>query len=60
MVAMREDISFMARNHVCELVDLLFGSKTIENKWVLKIKCKENGSVEKYKAHLMVKGYTQR
>lgn len=47
MVAMREKMSFMARNRVWELVDLLPWYKTIGNKWVLKIKCKSNGLIKK-------------
>ena len=36
------------------------GRKSIGNKWVLKIKRKANGSIDKYKARLVVKGYTQK
>ena len=50
----------MAKNQVWELVDLPPGHKTIGNKWVLKIKHKVDGSIDKYKAHLVAKGYTQR
>ena len=50
----------MAKNQVWELVNLPPRCKTIGNKWVLKIKCKADGSIDKYKAHLMAKGYTQR
>ena len=50
----------MAKNQVWELVDLLPGHKTIGNKWVLKIKRKADGLIDKYKACLVAKGYTQR
>ena len=50
----------MAKNQVWELVDLPPRHKTIGNKWVLKIKRKADGSIDKYKAHLVAKGYTQR
>ena len=33
--------------------------KTIGNKWVLKVKRKVDGSIERYKARLVAKGYTQ-
>ena len=42
-----------------ELVDLSPGRKAIENKWVLKGKRKDDGSIDKYKARLVVKGFTQ-
>ena len=41
------------------MVDLLSGRRSIENKWVLKIKRKTDGLIECYKARLVVKGYTQ-
>jgi hypothetical protein len=50
----------MEKNNVWELVDLPPGHKTIGNKWVLKVKRKANGSIDKYKACLVAKGYTQR
>ena len=34
-------------------------AKLLGKKWVLKVKRKKNGSIDKYKAHLMVKGFTQ-
>jgi hypothetical protein len=41
------------------LVDLPSGRRSIENKWVLKIKRKTDESIERYKAQLVAKGYTQ-
>ena len=58
IVAMRDEMDSMAMNQVWELVDLLPWRKTIGNKWVLKIKHKEDGSIDKYKACLVEKGYT--
>ena len=55
---MRDEMDSMAKNQVWELVDLSPRCKTIGKKWVLKIKHKVDGSIEKYKAHLMAKGYT--
>ena len=57
--AMEEEMASMRSNHVWELVDLPKGRKTIGNKWVLKIKRKADGSIERYKARLVAKGYTQ-
>ena len=49
----------MKKNQVWDLVDLPPGQKTIRNIWGLKIKLKAYRSIERYKAHLIVKGYTQ-
>ncbi len=48
----------MKSNQVWELIELPKGRKAIGNKWVLKIKHKADGSIERYKARLVAKGYT--
>ncbi|KAK4397695.1 Retrovirus-related Pol polyprotein from transposon TNT 1-94 [Sesamum angolense] len=53
-------MSSMAKNNVWELVDLTTKRKTIGNKWVLKVKRKADGSINKFKARLVAKGYTQK
>ena len=40
-------------------VETLPNCKIIDSKWVFKIKRRPNGEIDKYKAHLVVKGYTQ-
>ena len=60
MKAMNDEMESMRTNQVWDLVDLLSGHKVIGNKWVLKIKCKADGSIERYKAQLVAKGYTQK
>jgi hypothetical protein len=57
--AMEEEMESMKINQVWDLVDLPSGRRSIGNKWVLKIKRKADGSIERYKARLVVKGYTQ-
>ena len=59
MDAMKDELSSMDKNSVWELVDLPPGHKAIRNKWVLKVKRKVDGSIDKYKARLMAKGFTQ-
>uniref|UniRef100_A0A2N9GY50 Reverse transcriptase Ty1/copia-type domain-containing protein n=1 Tax=Fagus sylvatica TaxID=28930 RepID=A0A2N9GY50_FAGSY len=58
MTVMQEEMSSMDKNNVWELVDLLLGRKTIGNKWVLKVKRKADGSIDRYKLRLVAKGYT--
>ncbi|RDY10868.1 hypothetical protein CR513_04541, partial [Mucuna pruriens] len=57
--AMDEEIAAIERNNTWELTDLPKGHKTIGVKWVCKTKLKENGDVDKCKAHLVAKGYKQ-
>ena len=47
-------------NHTWELVDLPPSAKTIGCKWIFKRKLKQDGSIEKYKTHLVAKGFKQR
>ena len=60
MKVMNDEMESMRTNQVWDLVDLPSGRKAIGNKWVLKIKRKADGSVERYKARLVAKGYTQK
>ncbi|XP_059306488.1 uncharacterized protein LOC132057923 [Lycium ferocissimum] len=46
-------------NNTWDLVPLPIGKKPIGCKWVYKIKQKADGSIERFKAKLVVKGYTQ-
>jgi len=48
-----------ADNQVWDLVDLPAECQATGNKWVRKIKRKTNGSIERYKACLIAKAYTQ-
>ena len=60
MKAMNDEIKSMRTNQVWDLVDLPSWRKVIGNKWVLKIKRKADGSIERYKARLVAKWYTQK
>ena len=51
-------MSYMDKNNVWELVDLPPRRKTIWNKWVLKVKRKADGSIDRYNTRLVAKGYT--
>jgi len=59
MDAMRDEMDSMLRNQVWELADFPPGRKSIGNKWVFKIKRRADGMIDKFKARLVVKGFTQ-
>ena len=41
------------------MVPLPPNKRVVDYKWVIRIKYKANGSIERYKARLVAKGYTQ-
>jgi len=47
------------KNEAWDPVKLLIGRNPIGNKWVFKKKLNAEGKVEKYKAQLIAKGYSQ-
>ena len=49
----------LEKNQIWELVKLLEGKNLVGCKWVYIVKYRSNGSLERYKARLVVKGYTQ-
>lgn len=53
------EIEAIKRNDTWELTELPEGGKKIGVKWVYKTKFNENGEVDKHKARLVVKGYSQ-
>ena len=40
-------------------MDIPLGCKPLSSKWVFKMKRKVDGSIDKYKARLVIKGYKQ-
>ena len=54
-----EEINALKKNETWELVELPKGKKTVGCKWVFTIKCKVDGSIERYEARLVAKGFTQ-
>ena len=58
--AMNEKYKSMQDNKVWELVPLPEGAKPIGCKWIFKTKQDANGNVERYKAHLVAKDFTQK
>jgi hypothetical protein len=58
-IAMQEEYNFLVINNTWSLVPLPKGRKPISCKWVFKIKHGVDGEVERYKAKLVVRGFTQ-
>ena len=57
--AMKEELRMIEKNDTWELVDRPQHRKVIGVKWVYRTKLNADGSVNKYKARLVVKGYSQ-
>ncbi|KAL5798093.1 hypothetical protein ACOSQ2_002913 [Xanthoceras sorbifolium] len=56
---MEEEMSMIQKNKIWELVDKPKRRKVIGVKWVYRIKLNADGSINKCKARLVVKGYAQ-
>ena len=54
------EIESILRNHTWELDDLPPGNKPLGSKWIFKRKMKPDGTIDKYKAKLIVKGYREK
>lgn len=57
---MQEEIVFLQENHTYDLVKLPKGKRALKNKWVYRLKTQESTSQPKYKARLVVKGFSQK
>jgi hypothetical protein len=58
--AVRSKMDSIMTNETWEVVDHPFGCKPIGSKWVFKNKLRPDSTIEKYKASLVAKGYTQK
>ena len=58
--AVNSEIEPILHNHTWELVDLPIGNKPLGSKWIFKGKMKDDGTIDKYKARLVVKGFRQK
>lgn len=56
---MNDEFSALMRNGTWSLVQLLEGRKALVCKWVFKVKENHDGTIDKYKAHLVAKGFHQ-
>lgn len=57
--AIQEKLAAMQKNSTWKLTELPLGKKKISIKWIFKTKYKPNGKIQKHKARLLAKGYTQ-
>lgn len=58
--AMDREIASLKENQTWILTDLPPGAKAIPCKWVFRLKKNPDGSIDKYKGRLVVKGFSQR
>lgn len=56
---MQNELDALESNDTWELTSLPKGKKSIGCKWVCKIKYRPDGSIERSKARIVVKGFTQ-
>ncbi|GKV36117.1 hypothetical protein SLEP1_g44285 [Rubroshorea leprosula] len=58
-VAMKEELKMIEKNDTWTLVDKPKNKNIISVKWVYRVKMNYDGTINKYKARLVVKGYSQ-
>ncbi|KAJ0863942.1 putative RNA-directed DNA polymerase [Helianthus annuus] len=57
--AMKKEVQALEENGTWRPEELPEGKRAIDSKWVYKIQYKPNGEIERYKARLMAKGFSQ-
>jgi hypothetical protein len=58
--AMDVEYQALIKNDTCHLVPRKEAKNVMDSKWVYKIKRHADGSIDRYKAHLVAKGFKQR
>ena len=56
---MKEELDALSKNHTWDLVTLPPRKFLVDCKWIYKIKTRFDGSIERYKACHVAKGFTQ-
>lgn len=56
---MKEEINALEKYSIWEIVPRPRDKKPLDYRWVYTVKYKADGSLERYKARLIAKGYTQ-
>lgn len=57
--AMEEELESFKKCEVWDIVDRPQNENVVTNRWVLRIKRKPNGEIERYRARLVARGFTQ-
>ena len=57
--AMNEEMKSLQKNETWELVECPLGKKPVGCRWIYTVKYKADGSIERFKARLVAKRYTQ-
>ena len=60
MEAMKEEYDSIMKNETWELIELPENKVPIGSKWLYKTKFNADDSIDKYKAKLVAKGYSQK
>jgi hypothetical protein len=55
---LREELKALDDNRTWSVVPLPKGKKVVGSKWIFKTKFKSTGEIERYKARLVVRGFT--
>jgi hypothetical protein len=58
-MAINDELRSLAMNNVWELTEALKGINVVSCKWVFKIKRLPNGQIDRFKARLVARGFTQ-
>jgi len=58
--AMTKELQVLQNTNTLRIISFPPGKKPIACKWVCKVTCKADGSIERLKARLVVKGFTQK
>jgi hypothetical protein len=58
--AIRSEMDSIMSNGTWEVIERPCGCKPIGSKWMFKKKLRHDGTIERYKARLVIKGYSQK